>query len=463
MADSETELVIVMIMMAFSFISSVISVGGLLYKNDTETLTTPTINIENVSIDVEQESAGIVEKYNYGNLSRNVNIIINWTNGNDFGDVTNMYFIRKRNGAQKEKKEVTTVQRMSGTSNTIKFTQGENEDMRGTHNFVVTYKLRNSTTTEHEIGKFDVTIKDEDITLSADTIEPVDVVYKPITVAFGADVQDKRTVVTLVPDPSFGSLYFIPSGANNSIKIQRTSDDNFLKNDGTFGASGDTFYVQSATHGRVRISTTDTDSGKLLTHVGPSFKKYTDMNPEERIGSLFTLTFTDYIPPPCSTYDGSWSQCEPYFDRCQYDWHAPTGQPKCIPIGQALTPAPACSTYTSSFTCDSVSDRCHWDPYNIAGARCVPLATALTPAPPTGVCSVRTAKENNYFIQNMTAWAGDGMLTIATTKCNQRTTQPTCTSTSDNVFGNDDGISWNLYNEGYRNTKYNDVCKWVEG
>lgn len=167
--------------------------------------------------------------------------------------------------------------------------------------------------------------------------------------------------------------------------------------------------------------------------------------------------------PTCSTYDGSWSQCEPHFDRCQYDWYAPTGQPKCIPIGQALTPAPACSTYTSSFTCDSVSDRCHWDPYNIAGSRCVPLATALTPAPPTGVCSVRTATENDYFIQNMTAWAGDGMLTIATTKCNQRTTQPTCTSTTDNVFGDNDGITWNMYTEGYRDTKYNDVCKWVTG
>ena len=167
-------------------------------------------------------------------------------------------------------------------------------------------------------------------------------------------------------------------------------------------------------------------------------------------------------PPPCSTY-GSWSECEPHFARCQYDWHAPTGQPKCIPTGQALTPAPACSTYTSSFICEQNDDRCHWDTYNIAGATCVPLSTPLTSAPPTGVCRVRTATENDYFIQNMTAWAGDGMLTIATTKCNARTTEPACTSTSDNVFGDNDGITWNLYTEGYRDTKYNDVCKWAVG
>lgn len=172
-----------------------------------------------------------------------------------------------------------------------------------------------------------------------------------------------------------------------------------------------------------------------------------------------TMTLTP--APACSTYDGSWSECEPYFDRCQYDWYAPVGQPKCIPIGQALTPAPSCSTYASSFICEQHTDRCHWDPYNAAGSRCVPLATALTPAPPTGVCSVRTATENDYYIQNMTAWAGDGMLTIATTKCNQRTTEPACTSTSDNVFGDNDGITWDLYTQGYRDTKYNDVCKWV--
>jgi len=167
---------------------------------------------------------------------------------------------------------------------------------------------------------------------------------------------------------------------------------------------------------------------------------------------------------PCSEYGGpggSQGQCAPHFDRCHYDWYAPVGQPKCIPISQALTPAPACSTYKTSFTCGQTSDRCHWDPYNAAGSKCVPFSTPLTPAPPTGVCSVRTATENNNYIGNMTHWGGHGLLAISTWACNQRTTEPTCTSTSDNVFLDSDGITWDLYTEGYKNTKYNDVCKWV--
>lgn len=303
MADSTT---FILILIIFSLMAS-IAAGGFFYVTDNKTIVSPTINIESASIETEDEGSSIVENYNYGNLSKDVNINIKWSNGSDFGDVTNMYFIRKKNGTQKEKKEVTASQRASNAkNNTIKFTQGTNEDMRGTHNFVVTFKLRGSNT-EHEMGKFDVTIKDEDITLGADTIEPVDVVFEPVAVTFSGNVLSKKTKVKFTPTlKDFEEVYLIPVGDKNKIIIQRVSDNKYLK----WGGLGNIFlhstdnksealnlYILTAPDGKYRISTASDDSGKLIymqTNNVPIFKspKPKGFSKPDPNRFLYTLTFT---------------------------------------------------------------------------------------------------------------------------------------------------------------------------
>jgi hypothetical protein len=117
-------------------------------------------------------------------------------------------------------------------------------------------------------------------------------------VPFSTEVETQKTAVILDPNPSgFGALFFIPSGNNNAIKIKRVSDEKFLTHSATWGATGGVFYVQSSTGDKRRISTTTTDDGKLLTSVGPALKNYTDMNPEERQKSLFTISFAAYTGP----------------------------------------------------------------------------------------------------------------------------------------------------------------------
>ena len=224
--------------------------------------------------------------------SKNVKINVTWSNGPDFDDVTNLYFTRTK-GSVTDKKETDAQGRTSNSNgNKIVYIQKAGEDMRGQHTIKVTYKLRGQTQ-ENELTSFVANISEDQLTLTKDSLKPTPVTYSPATVPFSADVETKKTTVTLNPEPSgFGSLYFIPSGANNAIKIKRISDGKFLKHNASFQASGDTFYAQSDANNRNRISTTDTDEGKLLTAVGPTLKKYKDMNIKERTKSLFTFTFS---------------------------------------------------------------------------------------------------------------------------------------------------------------------------
>lgn len=144
---------------------------------------------------------------------------------------------------------------------------------------------------------FEVNVSEDQLTLAADSVSPVSVSYSPTTVPFSTEVETQKTTATLNPNPTdFGKLFFVPSGDNNAIKIKRVSDGKFLTHSGTWGATGGVFYVQSSAGDKRRISTTADDDGKLLTSVGPSIKKYTDMNPEERQKSLFTITFATYVP-----------------------------------------------------------------------------------------------------------------------------------------------------------------------
>ena len=301
---STTFLILLLILCLILIIG--LGLGFYFFQGKTEE-TMPTITVDDVSVESETPS-GNTEMYTYDELSKDVKINITWSNGPDFDDVTNLYFTRTK-GSVTDKKEADTRGRTSNSKgNKIVYIQKAGEDMRGQHTIKVTYKLRGQTQ-EKELTSFVANVSEDQLTLAKDSLKPVVVSYSPATVPFSSDVETQKTMVTLNPEPSgFGSLYFIPSGANNAIKIKRMSDGKFLKHDASFQASGDTFYVQSATGNRNRISTTDTDEGKLLTTVGPSLKKYTDMNPEERTKSLFTLTFSPATAPSPPTQESLMSK-----------------------------------------------------------------------------------------------------------------------------------------------------------
>jgi hypothetical protein len=258
---------------------------------------TPTITLDDVTVEAEVEEESTTENYTYDELSKNIKLNIKWSNGSDFDDVTNVYFTRTH-GDKTEKKETDANGRKSNTTgNKIQFVQKPGEDMRGEHTIKVTYKLKGQTQ-EKVMTTFKTNISDDQLTLAADSVSPVSVSYSPATVPFSTEVETQKTAATLNPNPSgFGALFFIPSGTNNAIKIKRVSDGKFLTHSATWGATGGVFYVQSSTGDKRRISTTTTDDGKLLTSVGPAMKKYTDMNPEERQKSLFTISFAVYTGP----------------------------------------------------------------------------------------------------------------------------------------------------------------------
>jgi hypothetical protein len=285
--------IIIILMLCCCIMILVGGLGFFILKTPTEK-GTPSIILDGVT--VEAERASTTENYTYDELSKNIKLNIKWSNGSDFDDVTNVYFTRTH-GTNTEKKETDANGRKSNaTGNKIQFVQKSGEDMRGKHSIKVTYKLKGQTQ-EKVMTTFEVNVSEDQLTLAADSVSPVSVSYSPTTVPFSTEVETQKTTATLNPNPTdFGKLFFVPSGDNNAIKIKRVSDGKFLTHSATWGATGGVFYVQSSTGDKRRISTTADDDGKLLTSVGPSIKKYTDMNPEERQKSLFTITFATYVP-----------------------------------------------------------------------------------------------------------------------------------------------------------------------
>jgi hypothetical protein len=293
-----TGLILIILLLCCCIILLIGGFGFFLFKTPEEE-GTPTITLDDVTVEAEVEEESTTENYTYDELSKNIKLNIKWSNGSDFDDVANVYFTRTH-GDKTEKKETDANGRKSNTTgNKIQFVQKPGEDMRGEHTIKVTYKLKGQTQ-EKVMTTFQTNISDDQLTLAADSVSPVSVSYSPATVPFSTEVETQKTAATLNPNPSgFGALFFIPSGTNNAIKIKRVSDGKFLTHSATWGATGGVFYVQSSTGDKRRISTTDTDEGKLLTTVGPSLKKYTDMNPEERTKSLFTFTFSPAIVTTC--------------------------------------------------------------------------------------------------------------------------------------------------------------------
>jgi hypothetical protein len=286
--------IIIILMLCCCIMILVGGLGFFILKTPTEK-GTPSITLDDVTVEAEKETS-TTENYTYDELSKNIKLNIKWSNGSDFDDVTNVYFTRTH-GNNTEKKETGANGRKSNTSgNKIQFIQKPGEDMRGKHSIKVTYKLKGQTQ-EKVMTTFEANVSEDQLTLAADSVSPLSVSYSPTTVPFSTEVETQKTTATLNPNPSgFGALFFVPSGDNNAIKIKRVSDGKFLTHSGTWGATGGVFYVQSSVGDKRRISTTTTDDGKLLTSVGPAMKKYTDMNPEERQKSLFTITFADGRP-----------------------------------------------------------------------------------------------------------------------------------------------------------------------
>jgi hypothetical protein len=293
-----TGLILIILLLCCCIILLIGGFGFFIVKT-LEEESTPTITLDGVTVEAEVEEESTTENYTYDELSKNIKLNIKWSNGSDFDDVTNVYFTRTH-GDKTEKKETDANGRKSNTTgNKIQFVQKPGEDMRGEHTIKVTYKLKGQTQ-EKVMTTFKTNISDDQLTLAADSVSPVSVSYSPATVPFSTEVETQKTAVILDPNPSgFGALFFIPSGNNNAIKIKRVSDEKFLTHSATWGATGGVFYVQSSTGDKRRISTTTTDDGKLLTSVGPALKNYTDMNPDERQKSLFTLTFSPPPPEDC--------------------------------------------------------------------------------------------------------------------------------------------------------------------
>ena len=130
---------------------------------------TPTITIEGITVQAENNLSTTTEYYTYADLSKNIKINITWSNGGDFEDVTNVYFTRTH-GTNTEKKETDASGRTSNTTgNKIEFVQKTDEDMRGKHSIKVTYKLRGQTA-EKDMTTFEVDVTDDQITLAADTL-----------------------------------------------------------------------------------------------------------------------------------------------------------------------------------------------------------------------------------------------------------------------------------------------------
>lgn len=324
---------------------------------------TPTITLDDVTVEAEQETS-TTENYTYDELSKNIKLNIKWSNGSDFDDVTNVYFTRTH-GDKSEKKETDANGRKSNTTgNKIQFVQKPGEDMRGSHTIKVTYKLRGQAQ-EKVMTTFEANVSEDQLTLAADSVSPVSVSYSPTTVPFSSEVETQKTTATLNPNPSgFGALFFVPSGGNNAIKIKRVSDGKFLTHSGTWDATGGVFYVQSSTGDKRRISTTTTDDGKLLTSVGPAMKKYTDMNPEERQKSLFTITFAVYTtPPPASNCTGYWTDppcptaCGTAVSTVTKTWNVQNPA-----VGTGTCPSPSSKSCPATASCPWVkSGKCRAD------------------------------------------------------------------------------------------------------
>jgi hypothetical protein len=307
-----TGLILIILLLCCCIILLIGGFGFFLFKTPEEE-GTPTITLDDVTVEAEVEEESTTENYTYDELSKNIKLNIKWSNGSDFDDVANVYFTRTH-GDKTEKKETDANGRKSNTTgNKIQFVQKPGEDMRGEHTIKVTYKLKGQTQ-EKVMTTFQTNISDDQLTLAADSVSPVSVSYSPATVPFSTEVETQKTAATLNPNPSgFGALFFIPSGTNNAIKIKRVSDGKFLTHSATWGATGGVFYVQSSTGDKRRISTTTTDDGKLLTSVGPALKNYTDMNPEERQKSLFTISFAVYTGPLSCSSPGSPSLAGKYW------------------------------------------------------------------------------------------------------------------------------------------------------
>ena len=160
----ETEAVLIILLLCCCIVLLIGGFGFFLLKRPGEG-STPTITLENVTVEAEAEEESTTEYYTYDELSKNIKLNIKWSNGSDFDDVTNVYFTRTH-GDKTEKKETDANGRKSNTTgNKILFVQKPGEDMRGEHTIKVTYKLKGQTQ-EKVMTSFKTNISDDQLTLA---------------------------------------------------------------------------------------------------------------------------------------------------------------------------------------------------------------------------------------------------------------------------------------------------------
>ena len=122
-----TGLILIILLLCCCIILLIGGFGFFLSKTPEEE-STPTITIDGVTVEAEAEDESTTEYYTYDELSKNIKLNIEWSNGTDFDDVTNVYFTRTH-GDKTEKKETDANGRTSNTTgNKIQFVQQTGED-----------------------------------------------------------------------------------------------------------------------------------------------------------------------------------------------------------------------------------------------------------------------------------------------------------------------------------------------
>jgi len=112
-----------------------------------------------------------------------------------------------------------------------------------------------------------------------------------------------------------------------------------------------------------------------------------------------------------------------------------------------------CGAWGSRDLCEENATDCKWDSYN-PGWKCIPITQSLTPTPVTGSCKY----PDNSKTRSLEHWAGIELSDIAKQRCGAAD-KDKCLS-SFRIF-NDSDVTWNLYNKGYKDQQYNDLCLWT--
>jgi len=86
-----TGLILIILLLCCCIILLIGGFGFFLFKTSEEEEGTPTITLDDVTVEAEVEEESTTENYTYDELSKNIKLNIKWSNGSDFDDVANVY------------------------------------------------------------------------------------------------------------------------------------------------------------------------------------------------------------------------------------------------------------------------------------------------------------------------------------------------------------------------------------